>query len=151
VSRHLLTALFVVDVQDGGLEDVWLVDSGCSRHMTGSSRWFSSLTPVMHKEYITFGDNGRGRVRSVGSIKVNDGFVLKEVALVDSLHFNLLSVSQLLDEGFEVLFKKSFSRILDRQGDLVCRISPFDCVFRADFSKSFGSARCLVANPFSEL
>ena len=83
----------------------------------------------MHKEYITFGDNGRGRVRSVGSIKVNDGFVLKEVALVDSLHFNLLSVSQLLDDGFEVLFKKSFSRILDRQGDLVCRISPFGHVF----------------------
>ena len=105
----------------------------------------------MHKEYITFGDNGRGRVRSVGSIKVNDGFVLSDVALVDSLHFNLLSVSQLLKDGLEVRFKKGFSRILDRQGELVCRISPFDRVFRADFSKSFGSARCLVANPSSEL
>ena len=138
-------------MQDGGLEDIWLIDSGCSRHMTGNTRWFSSLTPVMHKEYITFGDNGRGRVRSVGSIKVNDGFVLSNVALVDSLHFNLLSVSQLLKDGLEVRFKKGFSRILDRQGELVCRISPFDRVFRADFSKSFGSARCLVANPSSEL
>src|SRR5213078_5317521 len=88
---------------------------------------------------------------SVGSIKVNDGFVLSDVALVDSLHFNLLSVSQLLEDGLEVRFKKGFSRILDRQGELVCRISPFDRVFRADFSKSFGSARCLVANPSSEL
>src|SRR5579871_4023586 len=114
VSRHLLTALLVVDVQDGGLEDVWLVDSGCSRHMTGSSRWFSSLTPVMHKEYITFGDNGRGRVRSVGSIKVNDGFVSSEVALVESMHFNLLSVSQLLKADFEVHFKKACSQVLDR-------------------------------------
>src|SRR5579859_5107045 len=119
--------------------------------MTGSSRWFFSLTPVMHKEYITFGDNGRGRVRSVGSVKVNDGFVLKEVALVNSLHFNLLSVSQLLDDGFEVLFKKGSSRVLDHQGDLMCRISPFGRVFRVDFSKSFGSAHCLVANPSSEL
>src|SRR5579883_2503678 len=93
VSRHLLTALFVVDMQDGGLEDVWLVDSGCSRHMTGNSHWFSSLTPVMNKEYITFGDNRRGRVRSVGSIRVNDAFVLSNVAFVENLHYNLLLVS----------------------------------------------------------
>src|SRR5579883_2708286 len=119
--------------------------------MTESSCWFSSLTPVMRKEYITFGDNGRGRVRSVGSFKVNDGFVLSEVILVDSLHFNLLSISQLLEDGFEVLFKKGFSRILDHQGDLVCHISPFGHVFRVDFSKSFGSALCLMANPSSEL
>src|SRR6266498_3359901 len=122
-------------MQDGGLEDIWLIDSGCSRHMTGNTRWFTNLTPVMHKEYITFGDNGRGRVRSVGSIKVNDGFVLSEVALVESLHFNLLSVSQLLEDGFEVCFKKACSRVLDRQGDLVCHISSFGRVFRADFSK----------------
>src|SRR5579859_5293337 len=107
--------------------------------MTGSSRWFFSLTPVMHKEYITFGDNGRGRVRSVGSIKVNDGFVLSEVALVKSLHFNLLSVSQLLEDGFEVHFKKACSRVYDRQRALVWHISPFGRVFRANFSISFGS------------
>src|SRR5579859_4524710 len=113
VSRHLFTALFVADVQEGGLEDFWLVDSDCSRHMTGNSHWFSSLTPVMNKEYITFGDNGRGRVRSVGSIRVNDGFVLANVALVDTLHYNLLSVLQLLEDDFEDHFKKGFSCILD--------------------------------------
>jgi hypothetical protein len=81
--------------------------------MTRDSRWFSSLTPVMTKEYITFGDNSRGKVQSVGTIKVNEKFVLKEVAKVDNLHFNFLSVSQLLDDGFEVCFKKGCSRVLD--------------------------------------
>ena len=127
------------------------MDSGCSRHMTGNSHWFSSLTPVMNKEYITFGDNGRGKVRSVGSIHVNDSFVLKNVAFVENLHYNLLSVSQLLEDGFEVRFKRGCSRVLDRQGELVCRISSFDRIFRADFSTSFGSSRCLIANPASEL
>jgi hypothetical protein len=28
----------------GGLENIWLTDSGCSRHMTGDKKWFSSLT-----------------------------------------------------------------------------------------------------------
>ena len=127
------------------------MDSGCSRHMTGNSHWFSSLTPVMNKEYITFGDNGRGRVRSVGSIRVNDAFVLSNVAFVENLHYNLLSVSQLLEDGFEVFFKRGCSRVLYRQGELVCRISSFDRIFRADFSNSFGSSRCLLANPISEL
>ena len=80
-------------MQEGGLEDFWLVDFGCSRHMTGNSHWFSSLTPVMNKEYITFGDNGQGKVRSVGSIRVNDGFVLSNVAFVENLHYNFLSVT----------------------------------------------------------
>jgi hypothetical protein len=59
----------------------------------------------MTKEYITFGDNGRGRVLSVGTVKVSESVTLRRVSLVKSLGYNLLSVSQLLDEGFEVHFK----------------------------------------------
>lgn len=54
-----------------GLEDMWLIDSGCSRHMTRDSKWFSSLDPMKHKEYITFGDNSKGKVLSRGSIRLN--------------------------------------------------------------------------------
>jgi hypothetical protein len=43
-------------------------------------------------------------VLSEGEIKVSDKITLRHVALVQSLGYNLLSVSQLLDEGFEVLF-----------------------------------------------
>ena len=68
---------------------------------------------MVTKEYITFGDNHKGRVLSEGVIKVSDNFALKRVALVKSLGFNLLSISQLLDEGFEVRFKRGASRILD--------------------------------------
>jgi hypothetical protein len=100
-------------MQDGGLENTWLIDSGCSRHMTRSSKWFSSLDPVQCKEYITFRDNSKGKVLSRGTIWVNDSFVLKDVALVLNLHFNLLSVSQLLQDGFEVRFKTGLSRVLD--------------------------------------
>jgi hypothetical protein len=96
-------------MQDGGLENIWLIDFGCSRHMTGSSKWFSSLDPVQCKEYITFRDNSKGKVLSRGTIRVNESFVLKDVALVSNLHFNLLFVSQLLQDGFEVRFKIGLS------------------------------------------
>jgi hypothetical protein len=119
--------------------------------MTGDRRWFSSLTPVMTKEYITFGDNGKGRVLSVGTMKVSESVTLRRVSLVKSLGYNLLSVSQLFDEGFKVCFKTGCSRVLDSRGDLVCTIIPEGQIFRADFSQCVGSFRCLVAGVSAEL
>ena len=99
-----------------------------------------------------FGDNGRGKVHGLGAVRVSDRFTLREVALVSNLGFNLLSVSQLLDEGFEVRFKEGCSRVLDSRGDLVCRITPRDQVFLVDFSGTpFGTSHCLMAGPSSDL
>jgi hypothetical protein len=96
-------------VMDGGLENTWIIDSGCSRHMTGDKKWFSILTPLSHKEYVTFGDDNKGKVLSTGVIKVNDHFILNDVALVDKLKYNLFSISQLIDADLDVLFHKSDS------------------------------------------
>jgi hypothetical protein len=60
----------------------------------------------------------------VGTVKVSESVTLRYVSLVKSLGYNLLSVSQLLDEGFEVCFKTGCSRVLDSRGDLVCTIIP---------------------------
>jgi hypothetical protein len=61
--------------------------------MTGDKGWFSSLISVVTKRYITIGDNGRGRVMSDGEIKVSEKISLRRVGLVQSLGYNLLSVS----------------------------------------------------------
>jgi hypothetical protein len=60
-------------------------------------------------------------------------------------------VSQLLDEGFEVLFRPGGSRILDSRGDLVCMVVLEGQLFRVDFSQSFGIERCFLAGSSSEL
>jgi hypothetical protein len=65
--------------------------------MTGNKKWFFSLTPLSHKEYMTFGDEKKVKVLGTGIIKVNHHFTLNDVALVDKLRYNLLSVSQLVD------------------------------------------------------
>jgi hypothetical protein len=129
VLSHLFAHVLVFEFQVGDLKNIWLIDSSCSRHMTRDKGWFSSLVPVVTKRYITFGDDGRGRVLSEGEIKVRDKITLRRVALVQSLGYNLLSVSQLLDEGFEVLFRPGGSRILDSRGDLVCMVVPEGQVF----------------------
>jgi hypothetical protein len=129
VLSRLFAHVLVFEFQVGDLKIIWLIDSGCSRHMTGDKGWFSSLVPVVTRRYITFRDNGRGRVLSEGEIKASDKITLRRVALVQSLGYNLLSVSQLLDEGFEVLFRPGGSRILDSRGDLVCMVVPEGQVF----------------------
>jgi hypothetical protein len=91
-------------VIDGGLENKCLMDSGYSRHMTGDKKWFFSLTPLSHKEYVTFREDKKGNVLGTGVIKVNDFFTLNNVSLVDRLKYNQLSVSQLVDVDLDVLF-----------------------------------------------
>jgi hypothetical protein len=63
-------------------------------------------------------------VLSVGTMKVSESVTLRRVSLVKSLVYNLLSVSELLDEGFKVRFKIGCSRVLDSRGNLVCTIVP---------------------------
>jgi hypothetical protein len=53
---------------------------------------------------VTFGDDKKGKVLSTSVIKVNDYFTLNDIALVDKLRYNLLSVSQLIDADLDVLF-----------------------------------------------
>jgi hypothetical protein len=77
--------------------------------MTNDKKWFSSLTPLSHKEYVTFGDDKKGKVLGTSVIKVNDHFTLNDVAPVDKLKYNLLSISQLVDADLDVLFCKTSS------------------------------------------
>jgi hypothetical protein len=151
VLSRLFAHVLIFEFQVGDLKNIWLINSGCSRHMTRDKGWFSSLIPVVTTRYITFGDNGRGHVLSEAEIKVSDNITRRRVALVQSFGYNFLSMSQLLDEGFEVLFRPGGSQILDSRGALVCMVVPEGQVFRADFSQSFGVERCLLARSSSEL
>jgi hypothetical protein len=121
-------------VIDRVLENKWLMDSGFSRHMTGDKKWFSSLTPLSHKEYVTFGYDKKGKMLGTGVIKVNNHFTLKDDALVDKLRYNLQSMSQFVDADLDILFRKFGSKVLDSRGDLVCGISHIGKVFQAHFS-----------------
>jgi hypothetical protein len=72
--------------------------------MTKNRKWFFSLTPLSHKEYMTFMDDKKGKVLGTSVVKVNDYFTLNDVALVDRLRYNMISVSWLVDTNLHVLF-----------------------------------------------
>jgi hypothetical protein len=94
---------------------------------------------------VTFGDDKKGKVLGTDVIKVNDCFTLNDVALVDRLRYDLLSISQLCDADLSVLFRKSDSHILDSSGKHICGISRIENVFQADFSSAQSSLRCFIS------
>jgi hypothetical protein len=75
-------------------------------------------------------DDKKGKVLGTSIIKVNDCFTLNDVALVDRLRYNILSISQLIDADLDVLFHKSDSRVLDSSSNCVCGISHIGKVFK---------------------
>jgi hypothetical protein len=100
---------------------------------------------------VTFGDDKEGKVLGTGIIKVNDYFTLNDVALMDRLRYNLLSVSQLCDADLSVLFRNSDLHILDSSGKRVCGIARIGNIFQDDFSSAEFSLRCLISQSSSEL
>nr|GFA16946.1 ribonuclease H-like domain-containing protein [Tanacetum cinerariifolium] len=85
------------------LKDKGVIDSGCSRHMTGNMSYLSDFEEL-NVRYVAFGGNpnggkisGKGKIRT-GKLDFDDVYFVKE------LNLNLFSVSQMCDKKNSVLF-----------------------------------------------
>jgi hypothetical protein len=73
--------------------------------MTGEKEMFTSY--VKNKDShdsIIFGDGNQGKVKGLGKIVISSEHSISNVFLVESLGYNLLSVSQLCNMGYNCLF-----------------------------------------------
>ena len=77
--------------------DIWLVDSGASKHMTCYKDSLSNLTHKDSPHKVKLGDDYQYRIKGVGeaSYKLDSGKLMKmkEVLYVPRLKKNLLSIS----------------------------------------------------------
>nr|GEU30417.1 hypothetical protein [Tanacetum cinerariifolium] len=85
------------------LKDKGVINSRCSRHMTGNMSYLSDFKEL-NGGYVAFGGNpkggkifGKGKIR-IGKLDFDDVYFVKE------LKFNLFSVSQMCDKKNSVLF-----------------------------------------------
>jgi hypothetical protein len=51
-----------------------------------------------------FGDNSEGKVLGYGKIDITTDHSISKLLLIDSLNYNLLSISQLYEMGYNCLF-----------------------------------------------
>ncbi|GJT36157.1 hypothetical protein Tco_0926576 [Tanacetum coccineum] len=101
------------DYPHRALKNKGIVDSGCSRHMTGNKAYLAEFQdfnggPVAFggsKSYIT----GKGKIKT-GKLDFEDVCFVKELH-----HFNLFSVSQICDKKNKVLFTDSECLVLSSE------------------------------------
>ncbi|GKC24912.1 ribonuclease H-like domain-containing protein [Tanacetum coccineum] len=85
------------------LQEKGVINSGCSRHMTGNMSYLTDYEEI-DGGYVSFGGNPEGRkITGKGTIKT-DNLDFENVYFVRELKFNLFSVSQMCDKKNSVLF-----------------------------------------------
>ncbi|GJW44895.1 putative ribonuclease H-like domain-containing protein [Tanacetum coccineum] len=85
------------------LQDQGVIDSGCSRHMTGNMSYLIDYEEI-DGGYVAFGSNPKGgKITGRGTIKTGN-LDFENVYFVKELNFNLFSVSQMCDKHNSVLF-----------------------------------------------
>nr|GEV64665.1 retrovirus-related Pol polyprotein from transposon TNT 1-94 [Tanacetum cinerariifolium] len=78
-----------------------VIDSGCSRHMTGNKCYLTDFE-AYDGGFVSFGD-GKGRISGKGKIKT-EKLDFDDVYFCKELKYNLFSVSQMCDKKNNVLF-----------------------------------------------
>ncbi|GJU77478.1 hypothetical protein Tco_1274548 [Tanacetum coccineum] len=85
------------------LKDKGVIDSGCSRHMTGNRSYLTDYEEI-DGGFVAFGGNSKGgKITGKGKIKTGK-LDFEDVYFVKELKFNLFSVSQMCDKKNSVLF-----------------------------------------------
>ncbi|MGI4673371.1 hypothetical protein ACR2XN_28305 [Klebsiella pneumoniae] len=97
----------------GNRKNILVLDSGCSGHMTGNKALLSEFEekagPV-----LSYGDGNLGHILGYGKIAFGN-VIIQEVALVDGLKHNLLSISQITDRGYHVDFFETHCEITSKK------------------------------------
>ncbi|GJQ89141.1 retrovirus-related pol polyprotein from transposon TNT 1-94 [Tanacetum coccineum] len=91
--------------------------NGCSRHMTGVKQYLHRYSKEPGLK-VVFGDDSSGDTEGYGSVNCN-GITFTRVAYVNGLKHNLISISQLCDANFKVLFTKTQGTIFNQNDEVV--------------------------------
>jgi hypothetical protein len=114
--------------------------------MTGEKRMFSSYEKNEDPQRaISFENGNQGLVKGLGKIAISPDHSISNVFLVDSLDYNLLSVSQLCKMGYNCLFTDIGVTVFRRSDDSVAFKGVLEGqLYLVDFNKAELDT-CLIA------
>jgi hypothetical protein len=116
--------------------------------MTGEKKMFTSYVKNKDsKDLIIFGDGNQCKVKGLGKIAITSEHSISNVFLVEPLRYNLLSVSQLCNMGYNCLFTNVDVSVFRRSdGSLAFEGVLDDKLYLVDFSKENADLdACLIA------
>ncbi|KAI3786627.1 hypothetical protein L1987_40450 [Smallanthus sonchifolius] len=129
----------------------WIIDSGASRHMTGNLALLFDVRNIKGG-YVSFAGDKCGFISAQGTLS-NGAVSFEKVNFVKQLDNNLLSVSQICDKEFKVLFDDKHCYILKKEfmipEDMVVmsapRVNDLYILDMSQASSSVSTASCFVS------
>jgi len=118
-DQHQEEHIFVVScLATNKFTENWLINNNCTNHMTHDGKLFTELDRnVISKVKIGNGTHLKVEGKGTVTIETHSRFkLISNVLYVYEIHQNLLSVSQLLDIGYKVLFEDKSCVIEDVEG-----------------------------------
>nr|GEU98239.1 ribonuclease H-like domain-containing protein [Tanacetum cinerariifolium] len=122
------------------LKDKGVIDSSCSRHMTGNISFLSYFKEI-NGGYVAFGGNPKGG-KITGKEKIKIGKLdFNDVYFVKELKFNHFSVSQMCDKKNSVLFTDT------NENHVLLRVPKENNMYNVDLKNvvPLGELTCLFA------
>ncbi|GKA42880.1 hypothetical protein Tco_0735540, partial [Tanacetum coccineum] len=128
------------------LKDKGVIDSGCSRHMTGNRSYLTDYEEI-DGGFVAFGGNSKGG-KITGKGKIRTGKLdFEDVYFVKELKFNLFSVSQMCDKKNSVLFTDTECVVLSPdfkltdESHVLLKVPRKDNMYSVDFKTTKPSTR----------
>ncbi|XP_020263298.1 uncharacterized protein LOC109839281 [Asparagus officinalis] len=114
----------IIPILDVGEGQIWLIDSGCTNHMTSDKKLFRNLDKsiksrvrIRNGEYLAVEGRGTMAMKSCPGIKL-----IFDVMYIPEIDQNLLSVGQLVGNGFKVTFEEGKWLVFDSRGQELFKI-----------------------------
>lgn len=121
----------------------WYIDSGASVHLTSKKDWMTDfreereLKEIMVANEVTLPVVGTGNVKLstiIGQEKIQ--VEIKNAKYCPGLSTNLLSVSQLINNGNKVVFDGKGCKVFNGQNTLIATAELSDNVYRLDYERA---------------
>ncbi|XP_070036221.1 uncharacterized protein [Nicotiana tomentosiformis] len=116
-----------------GSSQQWIMNSGCSKHMTRNTMDFLSLK-ALQRGNVSFVNGKKGYILGVGKVEKSLSHSIENVYYVNGLKYSLLSVFQICDKGNKVEFLLEVCTVTNLvTGELVLDAKRYKNIYVADF------------------
>ena len=135
----------------------WVIDSGCSNHMTYDKSLFTSYSVIRELQYVELGNSNKARIMGKGTVQIqitvngkSRTCLLMETMHVPDLGYNLVSVPTLDKKKMNTTFGEHQCLIKNREGVIMATGTMLGNLYKLDVDASQASKNtALVAQDLS--
>lgn len=113
---------FFTKVENKRLDNKWCLDSGCTSHLCSDQNAFVNMTST--NSNLQLASNATTSVQAKGDVQIalsdakHSTITLKDTLYVPDLRTNLISIAKIVDNDYDVTFKRHGAIITDLQGEI---------------------------------